>query len=53
MTFERTELVKHYMRTHSIGLPQAIEKVKNMTDEEVKQKREEIAAHTHHNRKNR
>lgn len=48
MTRERTELIKYYLRTHQIGLPQAIKKVKEMSDAEVQAKREEIAEHTRH-----
>lgn len=53
MTFERTELVKHYMKTEGLGLPQAAAKVKNMTDAEVQEKREQIAKHTNTRRARR
>lgn len=53
MTFDRTEIIKHYMKTEGLGLPAAIAKVKAMTDEEVQEKREQIAKNTHHRRTRR
>lgn len=53
MTFEKAELVKHIIRTEGLGLPQAIKKVNEMSDTEIQKKREEIATHTHFNKKGR
>lgn len=45
MTTERLELVRYYINI-GLGLPEAVKKVKKMSDEEVQTKREKIAAST-------
>lgn len=48
MKQERIELVKYYIRHAGLGLPQAMKKVNTMSDEEVQNKREQIAMNTYH-----
>lgn len=40
------EIIRHYIHHAGLSLPQAIQKVKAMTAEEIQAKREKIAEHT-------
>lgn len=47
-TREQTEVIAYLVRHSGLGLPKAIEEVKAMSAQELREKRERIAEHTHH-----